>query len=122
MGSFTSARKILNEDTQDDDVVAQLAEWGDTGKELDSDVWRSRLMEKCREEMATWPDLLPRRWKHVRDCGNNSECLTRREDELGNGVDVDRVRRESGSQRSAFRLMQWNVLSQGTMQHVNLIS
>jgi hypothetical protein len=109
MGSFTSTKKIVKEDTQDADVIDELTRWpeNDSACPGGSTVWRRRLMTKCKEELDSWPDLIERKWRKVRI-----------RDTLGeNDLDDDfstvhQNASETSERAPSFRLMQWNVLSQ----------
>jgi hypothetical protein len=62
MGSFTSAPKILNEDTQDADV------------ELPTHMSREELLQHCRQELENLPALVKRSFRRLRpQFGDTSE-------------------------------------------------
>lgn len=77
MGSFTSAPKILNEDTQDADV------------ELPSRMSRDELLQHCHQQLGNLPPLVKRSFK--------------------------RLQGQSGDTPDGVRVLQWNVLSRGTL-------
>jgi hypothetical protein len=80
MGSFTSAPKILNEDTQDGDV------------ELPRRMSREELLQHCHQQLGTLPALVKRRFK--------------------------RLQAPFDSAPDGVRVLQWNVLSRGTVYRV----
>lgn len=62
MGSFTSAPKILNEDTQDADV------------ELPAHMSREELLQHCRQQLENLPALVKRSFRRLRpQFGDTSE-------------------------------------------------
>jgi hypothetical protein len=77
MGSFTSAPKILNEDTQDGDV------------ELPPRMSREELLQYCHQQRGDLPALVKRSYKRLHG-------------QFGNAPD-------------GVRVLQWNVLSRGTL-------
>jgi hypothetical protein len=79
MGSFTSAPKILNEDTQDADV------------ELPSHMSRDELLQHCHQQLENLPALVKRSFR--------------------------RLRPQFGDTSEGVRVLQWNVLSRGTLWH-----
>ncbi|XP_049864644.1 nocturnin isoform X2 [Schistocerca gregaria] len=86
MGSFTSAPKILNEDTQDSDV------------QLPERLPREELLERCRQQVAPLPALLKRRFRR-----------------LGWSPDPQAFE-EPVNNPDCIRVFQWNVLSQSLGQ------
>ena len=77
MGSFTSAPKILNEDTQDADV------------ELSARMSREELLQHCHQQLESLPALVKRSFR--------------------------RLRPQFGDTSEGVRVLQWNVLSRGTL-------
>ena len=77
MGSFTSAPKILNEDTQDGDV------------DLPPRMSRDELMQHCHQQLGNLPPLVKRSFR--------------------------RLQGQSGDTPDGVRVLQWNVLSRGTL-------
>jgi hypothetical protein len=64
MGSFTSAPKILNEDTQDADV------------ELPARMSRDELLQHCHQQLENLPALVKRSFRRLRQqVDDNSDGL-----------------------------------------------
>lgn len=83
MGSFNSAPKILNDDTQDNDL------------DLPERMSREELLEFCRKPLENSPPLIHRNFVHLRPThGSVFEDFTQPRDP------------------STVRILQWNLLSQ----------
>jgi hypothetical protein len=61
MGSFTSAPKILNEDTQDADVV------------LPARMSRDELLQHCQQQLENLPSLVKRSFRRLRQQFGDTE-------------------------------------------------
>ncbi|PNF20554.1 Nocturnin [Cryptotermes secundus] len=100
MGSFTSAPKILNEDTQDGDV------------DLPPRMSRDELMQHCHQQLGNLPPLVKRSFRRLQGQSGDTP----------DGVRVlqwnvlSRVCGEAVSSPCHVRVLQWNVLSQALGQ------
>lgn len=100
MGSFTSAPKILNEDTQDADV------------ELSARMSREELLQHCHQQLESLPALVKRSFRRLRpQFGDTSEGVRVLQWNV-----LSRVCGEAVSSPYHIRVLQWNVLSQALGQ------
>lgn len=100
MGSFTSAPKILNEDTQDADV------------ELPARMSREELLQHCHQQLENLPALVKRSFRRLRpQFGDTSEGVRVLQWNV-----LSRVCGEAVSSPYHIRVLQWNVLSQALGQ------
>uniref|UniRef100_A0A1B6CCY4 Nocturnin n=1 Tax=Clastoptera arizonana TaxID=38151 RepID=A0A1B6CCY4_9HEMI len=88
MGSFNSAPKIMNEDTQDNDL------------DLPEDLSKDELLVYCRKELEDTPALVPRKFKTLQNC------------EAPSIYD-----KEVSQPQLKLRILQWNLLSQALGQN-----
>ncbi|PSN54887.1 Nocturnin [Blattella germanica] len=101
MGSFTSAPKILNEDTQDMDVMMPAVRMS-----------RDELLEHCHQQREGLPSLVKRNFRR----------LSQQFGDTTSGVRVlqwnvlSRVCGDAVSSPYHIRVLQWNVLSQSLGQ------
>ncbi|XP_018898393.2 nocturnin isoform X2 [Bemisia tabaci] len=87
MGSFSSAPKILNEDTQDNDV------------DLPEKMSREELIDHCEQKLEGSPRLVRRKFTPVHNMNGNLED------------------KDKNSDDERIRILQWNVLSQALGQN-----
>ncbi|CAG0923197.1 unnamed protein product, partial [Notodromas monacha] len=99
MGSFTLTKKIPREDTQDDEIIEELA----TISGIED--LRTFLIQRCRQKLAAWPALLARKWISANFMQGKSR--KQKSDPVSAGVSGNPE--ETGF---SFRVIQWNLLSQ----------
>ncbi|KDR21508.1 nocturnin isoform X2 [Zootermopsis nevadensis] len=100
MGSFTSAPKILNEDTQDADVV------------LPTSLSRDELLQHCHQQLENLPSLVKRSFRRlVQQFGDTADGLRVLQWNV-----LSRVCGEATSSPYHIRVLQWNLLSQALGQ------
>ncbi|XP_069701047.1 nocturnin isoform X3 [Periplaneta americana] len=100
MGSFTSAPKILNEDTQDADV------------ELPERMSRDELLQHCHQQLLNYPSLVKRCFRRLsQQFGDTASGLRVLQWNV-----LSRVCGEAVSSPYHIRVLQWNVLSQALGQ------
>ncbi|XP_067004646.1 nocturnin isoform X3 [Anabrus simplex] len=100
MGSFTSAPKILNDDTQDSDV------------HIPERLTREQLLARCHRELADRPSLVKRTFRRVAPQVGDSPSAVR----LLQWNVLSKVCGEAVSSPNHIRVLQWNVLSQALGQ------
>lgn len=100
MGSFTSAPKILNDDTQDSDI------------QIPERLTREELLERCHHELSERPSLVKRAFRRVSPQLGESPSAVR----ILQWNVLSKVCGEAVSSPNHIRVLQWNVLSQALGQ------